>query len=510
MSNMSSLSIAVSGLRAAQSGLSVTGHNMSNSDVKGYTRQSSVQETFIYKNLGLGGTGLLQTGLGSDISSIRQLRNRFLDAEYRTTSGTASYYAAKYTTGQEVENILGELESSYAAQDVLRDVWSALNELTIYPEGIETRGTFIETCSTFLNKMKDISSGLFEYQLNLNEQVKTYVNKINDIVKDIDTLNDKITEYEADGKTKANDYRDQRNLLVDELSTYLKIDVKEIDNRVDILSEGKELLVNGARNNLGLRYTTSKYPFVEPVFSEGKEIMAVGDKAISLFGDLSEQNLTSGSDRCSGMLKGIMVSRGAIIADSTMNYDDISMYTIPSVKWRFDNLTRNIAELLNDSFSSGKTFDLKGGTGVEIFTKINKDLGYTIDNIEINPELLKSDGYNKLALSASGDIGDATAVLDVIGKWDEGIEGLDNMSVNNYYRGVIDDIAIDVDEAGLYYDEHTEMSQNVESKRAAYSGVSLDEELSNMLKYQYAYQAAAKVINVVDSLIDKVVNGMAV
>ena len=58
MSNMSSLSIAVSGLRAAQSGLSVTGHNMSNSDVKGYTRQTSVQETFIYKNLGLGGTGL--------------------------------------------------------------------------------------------------------------------------------------------------------------------------------------------------------------------------------------------------------------------------------------------------------------------------------------------------------------------------------------------------------------------------------------------------------------------
>jgi len=525
MASMSSYSIGVSGLRNAQSGLSTTGHNMANSSVDGYTRQGNIQQTFLYRPYAESKTGLLQVGLGTDISEIRQIRNKFFDAEYRTESGTSNYYAAKYVSGQEIENIIGELESSYAAQDVIGDIWEALNELSVYPEGIETRETLIETCVTFMNKMKDVQNGLYKYQLNLNGQIKTSVNRINELVKEIDDMNDKITHFETGGD-QANDYRDTRNNLIDELSQYLDITVKENSNgRADIITEGKELLVNNSITTIGLKYSTEGYPFVEPVLTKSEDILPVDADVTNLFRDLKSENLEAGSKNCSGLLKGQLVARGYVVGrhDTEEQYTD--NFLIPTVQKQFDTLVNKIASLLNDSFASGETFDLTyasgnpsdltDGKGVPIFSMISENNGYTTSNLEVNPILLTSDGYNYLALSASGDIGDTTAILDVMKKWENGVEGLNDKfgnpySVNNYYRSIVDSLSVEVEEAGTYYDEHNGLLTSVDNKRQTISGVSLDEELSYMLKYQYAYQASSKFINIIDSMVDKVVNGMGV
>ena len=515
MASMSSYSIGISGLRNAQSGLSTTGHNMANSSVEGYSRQGNIQQTFLYRTYSESKVGLLQVGMGTDLSEIRQIRNKFFDAEYRAEASTSNFYAAKYVSGQEVENIIGELEGSYAGQDVLEDVWSALNELSIYPDGIETRGVFIETCVTFVNKMQDIQDGLYNYQLNLNNQIKTTVSKINDIVEKIDKLNDQIIYYEKAGDN-ANDYRDSRNLLLDELSTYLEIDIRETSNgRVDLLVEGKELLVNGNMNRLGLKYSENKCGFVEPVFTKSEEILPNDADAISLYGDLSKEFLEGGSSNCAGLLKGQLVARGNIVADHTTPDEKINNFLIPKVQKQFDVLVNGIVNLLNNAFGSGETFDLKGGNGVPIFTKIGENGEFTTNNIQVNPTLLDSDGYNYLAFSKSGDIADTTLILDVMQKWENGVEGLEDefgnpYSVNNYYRSVVDGVAVEVSQSSSYYDEHNGLLEAVDNKRQTLSGVSLDEELSYMLKYQYAYQASSKFINIIDSMVDKVVNSMGV
>lgn len=509
MSSMSSYSIGVSGLRNAQSGLSTTGHNMSNSSVTGYTRQSNIQQDFLYRTYSESKVGLLQVGMGTDLSEIRQIRNKFFDAEYREEAGTSNYYAAKYVAGQEVENILGELESSYAAQNVISNVWQALNELSIYPDGIDTRGTLIETCVAFVNKMKDFNDGLYNYQLNLNEQIKTTVAKINEITEDINELNTKITFAEINGD-HANDYRDSRNQLIDELSTYLDITVKEKNGSVTIMSNGKELVANGMAQKLGLKYSTPNMPFVEPVLSRETEILPSDSTAISLFGDLSKENLEGGSTNCSGLLKGQLIARGNVLGNYQTPDSQVDNFLIPRVEKQFDTLVNGIVTLLNDAFSSGNTYDLNGGTGVPIFTKISENGDLTISNIQVNPELLKADGYNKLALSASGDVADTSVILDVMSKWENGVTKLDGLTVNNYYKGIVDELSIEVDEASTYYDEHNGLLVAVDNKRQTLSGVSLDEELSYMLKYQYAYQASSKFINIIDSMVDKVVNGMGV
>lgn len=95
-------------------------------------------------------------------------------------------------------------------------------------------------------------------------------------------------------------------------------------------------------------------------------------------------------------------------------------------------------------------------------------------------------------------------------QWGNGVASLDGETVNNYYKGIVDELSIEVDEASTYYDEHNGLLVSVDNKRQTLSGVSLDEELSYMLKYQYAYQASSKFINIIDSMIDKVVNSMGV
>ncbi len=515
MASMSSYSIGVSGIRNAQSGLSTTGHNMANSGVAGYSRQGNIQQTFLYRPYRESKVGLLQIGMGTDLSEIRQIRNKFFDAEYRDEASTANYYSAKYMTGQEVENILGELESSYAAQDVISNIWEGLNELSIYPDGIETRGSFIETCVTFLDKMNDIQDGLYNYQINLNEQIKTTVGKINDIVTKIDELNDKIIYNEMSGDN-ANDFRDSRNILLDELSSYLDITVKDNANgRADILVEGKELLVNGVVNKIGLKYSTPGYAFVEPVFTQSETILPENADVVSIFGDLSTQELSGGSENCGGLLKGMLVSRGNTVGRYNSPDNETSNFLIPSVQKDFDNLVNGIVNLLNDSFASGDTFDLTGGHGVPIFTKIVASDDYTTTNLEINPILRDTDGYNYLALSASGAVRDTTAILEVMKKWENGVDGLEDAfgnpySVNNYYRSIVDNVSNEVNEASKYYDQHEGLLTSVDNKRQTLSGVSLDEELSYMLKYQYAFQASSKFINIIDSMVDKVVNGMGV
>ncbi len=558
--SMSSLTVAVSGMRAAQLGLSTTGHNISNSELDGYTRQQTIQQFSTHLSIGTcgSGSGLLQLGLGTDVSVIRQIRNKFLDIKYRDANTVAGYYSAKYQTGTEIETIIGELESDYKAQDVMSDVWDAINDLSIYPDGIETRMSFIETCVTFLDKFKNIGDNLYNYQINLNEQVKNCVTRINTLVSQIHELNQQIVGAELSG-AKANDFRDTRNNLLDELSGLCDITIKEsATGRVDILvGNGNELLVNGFQTILGLRYCNGEYPFVEPVFSKEQEILPADDtSAKALYPNLSTENLGGEAGNSNGKLKGLLVSRGETVANYTTDDSYTENFFIPKVQKNIDTLFHAIVVMLNDAVKSTDTdprYDLTGKLSqTEIFSRITglKDdpyidrnvaenvndtaTLYSMYNVEINSMILETDGYNYLALSDTpDDFGDTTVINDLSAKWKkEAIDSEGNLllprfdedgnlipkynadgssntgsSIDSYYREIIADLGIEVEEAYNYSEAQESILNTTENDRKSISGVSLDEELTSMLKYQHAYNAAARMVNVIDSLIDKVVNG---
>lgn len=539
-SSMGSFSIAVSGLRAAQLGLSTTGHNVTNAEVTGYTRQQTIQGFSTNLTIGIcaSGSGKLQVGLGTDVSVIRQIRSKFLDIRYRNANAIQGYYSPKYATGNEVENIIGELESDYKAQDVLRDIWDAINELSIYPDGIETRTSFIETCVTFMDKMKNIGDNLFNYQINLNEQVKDCVNQINSNVARIKELNLAIVIAEKTG-AKANDLRDERNNLLDDLSGLCDIQIKYADDgRIDILTlSGDELLVNNWQSTIGLRYCNGDYPFVEPVFTTETKILSAADtNAKALYPRLDTEVLTGESEKARGTLKGLLVSRGEVVANYTTDSLKTNNYVIPRIQKQIDTIFHAVVTMLNDAVTSTAAdprYDLNGNESTtEIFSRItgykddpyikrdepedpnNTATLYSMYNTVINSKILQTDGYNYLAFSRDrDDLGDPGVLNELSEKWkteSKDMNGnilLNGHSIDSYYRSVISDFSILVEEALGYSEASETMLDVLQNDRYSLSGVSLDEELSNMLKYQHAYNAASRMVTVIDQLLDRVVNG---
>jgi len=526
-SSLTSYNIAVSGLNTAQYGLATTGHNISNADTQGYTRQQVIQKDSKYHDVLTSSSEYKksQLGLGTNVSIIRQIRNKFFDADYRNQESKESFYSVKYTTGLEVENIIGELESDYKMQDVLEDVWNSLNELTIHPEGIETRGIFIGNCVKFLDKVEAVSNELYTYQINLNDQVINTVNEVNSILEQVANVTQDIYKAEVNGD-RANDYRDTRNNLLDQLSSLIDVNIKEKENGdLSIFADGKEIYTAGIYSKIGLRYTSGEYPFVEPIIgSPTEEILPYGTEAIPLY-NIERDISANDPGATKGALRGLLISRGNTVANYTSDESDTENYLIPKVQKKIDTLVHSVVTMINDAVNpidkKNAPYDLEGNKGgIEVFVRKTgydryKQLEdandyaslYTMGNIEVNPELRTSDGYNKLAFSATGDVGDVSIINGLMSQWKDNIEELNNMSVDNYYRSVISDISVEVEEAGTYYDEQNSLLDTITNKRSALSGVSIDEELTNMIKYQHAYNAASRLINVVDSMIDKVING---
>lgn len=617
MSGFTSLATAVSGLRAAQTGLAVTGHNMANSEIPGYSRQRVVQKESYYQRIGQTAYGALTKGLGTDTLPIQQIRNQFLDLTYRTRSGKLNFYAVKSTVGAEIENLLGEMQGSYNFQSVINDMWGALQELSKHPEGVETRDYFIATCLSFATKSNEVYNSLFDYQHNLDGQIRSAVSDINSLVSRINELNTEIRAAEASGD-HANDYRDERNLCLDRLSELIPIEYSE-DNKGNftIFSDGHQLLSQGAQNYMGLKYISGSYTFVEPVFTSSTEILSA-DTPPSKFEAYLNFNkpMNAKYDNDYGKLKALVLSRGAMPAyynglDSVWkplppervlkepnpanyaagasdaayltdkaNYDndlyqmqrmypgyqpdgtyvptadDQDVYAaalynykfcawsvenclIPKTQMQLDAIVHSVITMVNDALApalGGKKdpnapYDLQGNRScIEVFVRNNmprwdadgnlipETTGnyysqYSIGNISVNPLLLDSEGgFNLLAFSPSGDRDDPTLINDLLIKWKDNtgpyainIGGVP-YGIQDAYQKFIMQLGVEIEEANNFVDNQSLQVVQADNMRNSVMGVSMDEEMNNMMKYQYAYQAAARILNVIDSMIDKIVN----
>jgi flagellar hook-associated protein FlgK len=138
---------------------------------------------------------------------------------------------------------------------------------------------------------------------------------------------------------------------------------------------------------------------------------------------------------------------------------------------------------------------------------------YSIGNVKINPELLNTeDGYNLLAFSKSGDIEDTRLLNELQQLWkstdsEYAVEvGGINFNMDEAYNKFVMQLATEVAEAKSFVESQTVQVERAEYKRQTIMGVSMDEELSFMMKYQYAFQSAARILNVIDSMLDQVVN----
>jgi flagellar hook-associated protein 1 FlgK len=246
--SFASYEIARSGLVVNERGLYVTGHNLSNVNTPGYVRQQAmikngpVQTTYTKY-------GIMQLGLGADIQEIRQIRHTFLDNVYRQENTTLGYWESKTKTFQDVQAIMAEPMNS-GLQSTLNQFWDSWQELSKEPDSLTVRALVRQRGDALVQQINHMGAQLDSLQNDLNDEIRVRIDEVNQITSQIASLNVTILKNEVSGDS-ANDYRDQRNNLLDRLSKLVNAEVTEMqDGQVDVTLGGYFVVQKGISTDL--------------------------------------------------------------------------------------------------------------------------------------------------------------------------------------------------------------------------------------------------------------------
>lgn len=313
MSLMSSMNIGVTGMKTSQIGINTTAHNLANIYTEGYVRQQVSFADANYNTYGNSALGNWKVGLGVVASETRHIRDLLLDKAYREQAGRENFYSAQYEAIGEVEQVLGEL-NEVAFQKSLNDLWEGLSEIAKAPDDVPALSGLVMNADEFVTRVNLISSQLNAYQENLNQEVIDSVARINELADQIFKLGREIRGIESIGVENANDYRDARDLALDELAKLIDIEYTDHgDGFISVRAEGVEFITESGVYYMGTEvldvdkesnYLTPYWPHLSNEDSgEYYEVFAL------------ETNINSMKGNDIGRLKGVLLSRGDFVAD---------------------------------------------------------------------------------------------------------------------------------------------------------------------------------------------------
>lgn len=530
MSLMGSLYIGASGLQTSQNALNTTAHNMSNIDTTGYVRQQVQQGTRIYKTLSTSGAAIAytQTGLGVNYTLVKQIRDQFLDKTYRRESGRSAFYDTWTSSVEEIENLFQELEGE-AFGESIENLWASIQELSKHPENSVNQGAFVQRCGEFLSRAKSVYTGLCEYQDNMNFKIGRQVDTINAYAERICELNKEIVKIESGKVERANDLRDERNQLIDELSTMARIDCKEdVYGNVIVKMEGREFIKEDSYNKMEV-LTDPATGFYTPYWSQlatrdanGEVVSIEGAEPFRL-----DREVSTAANSDIGSLKAMLLARGnkratyKDMADADQYNKEIAPSIIMNIQAEFDQLINKVTEGINKVFADAAAKAAneqpgsdymrdENGDPYKIFDTVTGSPDFTITNLTINsvikqaPSLLgfvKDDG--------KVDQETADALKELFSKDDQltlnpNVKTTTNFI--NYYNNMIIQVGNTGDVLRGISENQQMTVDNTYAAREQVHGVSSDEEMSNMIMFQNAYNASSRYINVISELLEHIIS----
>ena len=406
MSLFTSFNAGVSGLFNSQSGLNTTAHNLANTKTDGYTRQQNINTDTYYQTLKVTSDNILKVGYGTTVAAVRQIRDTFLDDQYRKEVGCQAFYDVHVTTSQEIQDVLGEMDG-VEFQDALHDFWNTVQSLSTNPESITNRELFLTQAESFLEKAENVYQSLKDYQINLNSQIEDQVNTINTIADKIAKLNEQIATAEASNLENANDYRDARNLLMDDLAKYTAYEsYEDYTGQVVIRINNAPLVDQTTVNHMACEklaikeYDKDTDTYVQKQSSQMYNVVWASGGFGNVYDIDQAFDKTDVSDK--GSLLGILTARGKRfgfytdilqeVTDTPAGQKELNQYNntvgnclLERVEAQFDLLIHKIVTAVNDAFNPNvdlsKVTDITGATEVsktDAAGNVTKDLQLTL------------------------------------------------------------------------------------------------------------------------------------
>ena len=450
------MSMAGQALLTQQQAISVTSHNIANVNTPGYSRQRLKMTTNTPVDSAVG-----PMGSGVSGETIERIYDRYLSAQLINESQALGRWDTQKGAVEMVEVIFNEVDGSGLSQ-AMSKFWDAWQSLANNPDGTTERQILVTASQVLAATFNQLNSDLSQNQQNLDLAIQGTVADINRLSQQIADLNGKIISSEA-GSFSANDYRDQRELLLRELSELIDINTFE-----DATGAVSVLVANG-----------------RPLVSSGQFWQLSTETNVAGFQDIAwvddtgnPTNITA--DISGGRLKGYLDVRDGVI-DGYIN--------------RLDTLAQTLMTDVNTLHQNG--FDLDG-LGGEVFF-----IGTAASDMAVNPNIVGDLDLIAAASDALTVPGDSRQAIEIANLQYQLTMG-GTQSYNDYYSAIVRDVGNEVLKSEASYNHQSDMMAQLENQRESVSGVSLDEEMINLLKFQNAYAAAAKLITTADEMMQTI------
>ncbi len=458
----SSLNTTVKALNAQSRGIDLSGRNLANVNNPNYARQRVI--------LGDRGTVVTPDGaqsLGIEALGVQQLRDAMLDRQVTREISLKAAFAAEQQGYQRAQAGLGQGVSSSSAVDgatasgldaSINDFFNAFQGLASRPTDVGERQTLLQKAGILTDRLQLTDRRLTQVQSDLDAQIATDVSEANRLLQSVADLNAQIARVEIGNPGSAVDLRDQRQARIEELAAKLPVNVNVTGTGVLQVSmkdgaSADVLLVDGATVNGAIAFT-------------GTGITG-GTPATALVNN-------------SGAIAGSLAARDGAVQTLRDNLDLLAGQLVDAV-----NAAYNPSSTVGGDF-----FDPAGVTAGTLAVRA----GLTATNLTAGTG---SAGDNSIALAVAGV---ASQVFSTVGG--DSFDG----TFTQFYSATVSNLGQALAGANARVEDQDRIEQLVRAQRDAVSGVSLDEEMAELVKYQRAFQASSRVFNVIDELLDTVVN----
>ena len=453
------LEIGRRALLTSQFTLQTIGHNIANVNTPGFSRQRVNISTTMPENNTIG-----TFGSGVQVTDIQHIRDLFLGDQYRQESKSLGEWSYKEKVLSQIETVFNEPNDNNLS-DQMNKFWNAWDDFAKNPDpatSTSTRNQLVSQTIQMTNAFHQLSDQIDKLRTSIDADLENYTNEINRMTSEVAMLNHQIQSIEVGG-IRANDLRDSRDLILDSLSSMVDINTHENSKGEMVVYIGSMSVVNGE----------------DAINIQGKVANIDGKATHRLVWEGTDIELTN----TNGELKALIDSRDNII---------------PKYIDKLDTLAATLVESVNAIHSTGSTKN--GQTNIQFFNP-NKTKA---SNIKINADILA----NQLLItsSVSGEASDNTLANEIAGLRSKNVLNNGSTSLSDYYNSIIGTVGVDSNEASSFATNYDLLVQQIEFAKESVQGVSLDEEMTNMIKYQHAYDAAARVITSMDQALDTVLN----
>jgi flagellar hook-associated protein 1 FlgK len=457
---------AVSGLLSSQRSLYVTSHNFSNATTPGYSRQIAYQRaTDPYYAPGVG-----YIGTGTEIYDVCRVRNSYVDYKYWNENGSKGEWETKAESLKELEILFGE-PSNNSFRQYMDDFFQSLEDLTTNPSDSSYREPVREAALALTKHINETAERLVNVKEETSFQIEAQVKIVNDIAAQISSLNGQIYSLEIDGKT-ANDLRDRRELLVDDLSKIVNVQVDEYSDGKYRVSIGGIALVNH------------------------KEVSEIKYESELQWANGNVLNLKSGSLKA---LQELYEGNG-----ENNTYRGINFYIN-----KLNTFAHVFADTINIQHKAGVTLDatnINAGSEIKFFDI--SDSANPALTLTLSEEILES--VSNIAARAAGTGVENADNLQAIIKLRENKTffsgGVSQGTPDDFLKSIISNLAVDSTHGKRMDSNEGQIIKNILEKRESESGVSTEEETTNMIRFLNSYRASSEMISTLDQILDVVVN----